>query len=48
MSRCPKDAARGASALSFFTSALEQGERQAAALSHAAPPGALVRQVEVY
>ena len=48
MSRGPKDAARSASALSFFTLALEQGEWQAAALSHAALPGALPRQVEAY
>jgi hypothetical protein len=48
MSRCPKDAARSALPLSFFTWALKRGDQQAAALSHAALPGALLRQVESY
>lgn len=48
MYKAPKDAARSAAALRFFKWALEQGDRQAAALDYAALPGALVRQVETY
>ena len=48
MYKHPKDEARSKAALDFFRWALENGQKQAAALDYVALPEALVKQIEAY